>query len=76
MPQGAPATGDGALTSQRTTVVRNRGETGECRSFFACAGAEFGKCRDQRQTGYRSDPGHRTEDPRGIRETPVATQKL
>ncbi len=56
--------------------MRNRGETGECRSFFAGAGAEFRKFRDQRLTGYRSDPGHRTEDPRGIRETPVATQKL
>lgn len=76
VPQGASATGDGSLAAQRPTVLRHRRQADQRRSFFACKGAEFGKFGDQHRTGYRSDAGHGTEDPRGVRETPVATEKL
>lgn len=48
MPQGASATGDGALAAQRSAVQSHWRQTGQRRSFFAGESAEFGKFGDQR----------------------------
>lgn len=72
MPQGTATTGDGPFPAKCSAVMRDRGQSGECCSFFAGDGADLRHFGDQHCAGNRAYPRDGTENGGHLRQVIIA----
>lgn len=72
VPQGTATSSDGPFPAKGSAVVRDRGQSSECRSLSAGDGADLGHFCDQDRAGNRADPRDGTKDDAGLRQAIIA----